>query len=501
MSSESVYNLEMALQSSGVGQATPMGWVFFDRDVVVRDCNAAALSLLGLARDEFVGQSLTTLPWRAENEHGEPVTDDVDPVRRTLATGGTVFGTILGLSVRGRAFRWLSVNTYPAVVDDAVVGVLASYYDITELIQNRRNLEVTLAIIRIVTEIETEADYFAALCEALHTKGRYALVFITEGVGKSTTIHHASGMVEALTKAMADLSTSSKTGSGLTGTAARSGLIQVANETSLPILREWSTEMESLDLHSAIAIPFDAHDRRLVLNIFTNHEHEFDHWTVQELQAVSYEIEFDLSHVQSIQRLNAALTGTLRALTEMSELRDPYTAGHQRNVASLSVAIALEMGLGRDVAEAIGQAAEVHDIGKMSIPAEILTRPGRLNPLEFELMKKHSATGGDILSHSGLPSPIPEVAHQHHERLDGSGYPSGLRGEAITLPARIVAVADVVEAMAHHRPYRSSLGLDQALAEIARGAGSVYDAAVAAACERVFASGFNFADAPPAPPT
>ena len=492
MSDDSLYNLEATLQTSGVGHATPMGWVLFDNDLVVRDCNHAATALLAMTRDEFVGHALASLPWRTEDERGVSLTEDANPARVTCRTGQCVFGTTIGFSVRGRAFRWLSVNTYPAMVDGVQIGVLASYYDVTELIQNRRNLEVALAVIRIVTVVESESEYFEALCETLHTKGRYAVVFITEGVGRATTIRYASGMVDELNRAMVELATSTKTGSGLTGTAAQTGVAQVANTTDMPLMREWANEMESLGLRSAIALPFTAHERRLVLNVFSNHENEFDDWTIQGLHAVVYEIEFDLSHVRSVQRLNEALTGTLRALTAMSELRDPYTAGHQRHVAELSVAIALELGEHRRVAEMIGQAAEVHDIGKMSIPAEILTRPGKLNPLEVELMRKHPATGSDIMTESGLPSPIPEVARQHHERLDGSGYPDGLAGEAISRPARIVAVADVVEAMSHHRPYRSSLGIDEALAEIARGAGTLYDADVVSACHRVFAAGFQF---------
>ena len=495
MSGDSVYDLETTLQTSGVGQATPMGWVLFDNDLVVLDCNHAATVLLTTTRDEFVGYALDSLPWRAEDEHGVPLAADADPTRITGRTGQSVFGTTIGLSVQDKTFRWLSVNTYPAMVDGVHVGVLASYYDITELIQNRRNLEVDLAVFRIVTVVESETEYFEALCETLHTKGRYAVVFITEGVGRATKIRYASGMIDALERAMAELATSNKTGSGLTGTAAQTGVTQVANTTDLPLMREWANQMETIGLRSAIALPFTAHEQRLVLNVFSNHENEFDDWTIQGLHAVVYEIEFDLSHVRSVQRLNEALTGTLRALTSMSELRDPYTAGHQRHVAELSVAIALELGEPRRVAEMIGQAAEVHDIGKMSIPAEILTRPGKLNPLEFELMRKHPATGGDIMTESGLPSPIPEVAHQHHERLDGSGYPDGLRADAITRPARIVAVADVVEAMSHHRPYRSSLGIDEALAEIARGAGTLYDADVVNACHRVFAAGFEFQSA------
>jgi HD-GYP domain-containing protein (c-di-GMP phosphodiesterase class II) len=142
------------------------------------------------------------------------------------------------------------------------------------------------------------------------------------------------------------------------------------------------------------------------------------------------------------------------------------------------------------MATLIRQSGELHDIGKIAIPAEILSRPGRLSELEFDMVKRHTVVGGDILSNASLPWPIAEVAVQHHERLDGSGYPQGLRGNAIALPARIIAVADVVEAMTQHRPYRAGLGIDAALAEVTNGAGSRYDADVVAACLKVFEDGY-----------
>jgi HD-GYP domain-containing protein (c-di-GMP phosphodiesterase class II) len=144
----------------------------------------------------------------------------------------------------------------------------------------------------------------------------------------------------------------------------------------------------------------------------------------------------------------------------------------------------------------IRQAGEVHDIGKIGVPSEILSRPGKLGALEFEIVKTHPTTGFNILSKASLPWPIAEVALQHHERLDGSGYPCGLRGSEIILPARIIAVADVVEAMTQHRPYRPALGLDRALAEVRRGAGTIYDADVVNACLAVFEAGFVFGASP-----
>jgi HD-GYP domain-containing protein (c-di-GMP phosphodiesterase class II) len=176
----------------------------------------------------------------------------------------------------------------------------------------------------------------------------------------------------------------------------------------------------------------------------------------------------------------------------MTEIRDPYTAGHQGEVADLSMAIATSLNLDPNLISLIGQGGDVHDIGKVGVPAEILTRPGRLTETEFELIKTHAQLGYDILASANLPWPIPHVALEHHERIDGSGYPQGLRGDKISLAAKIVAVADVVEAMTHRRPYREALGIDLALAEIQNGAGTLYDVDVVKACVQLFANGYRF---------
>jgi HD-GYP domain-containing protein (c-di-GMP phosphodiesterase class II) len=158
------------------------------------------------------------------------------------------------------------------------------------------------------------------------------------------------------------------------------------------------------------------------------------------------------------------------------------------------VAIATQYGLDIKMIELIRQSGDVHDIGKIAVPSEILTKPSRLSPLEFEMVKLHTVVGYEILSKASLPWPIAEVALQHHERLDGSGYPYGIPGGEIILPARIIAVADVVEAMTQHRPYRPGLGLDKALAEVSAGAGTLFDADVVESCIAVFEAGFTFAN-------
>ena len=191
-------------------------------------------------------------------------------------------------------------------------------------------------------------------------------------------------------------------------------------------------------------------------------------------------------------RLKQALTGTVAAMGALVEMRDPYTAGHERRTAELVIAIAGELGLDRETVETLDLTARMHDIGQIAVPAEILTRPGRLSQNEFTLVKAHPQVAYDILSSIDFGRPIAAVILQHHERLDGSGYPNGISGDELLLEARILAVADVVEAMSSHRPYRPALGVEAALAEIAAGAGSLYDEAIVAACQRVFAGGFSF---------
>lgn len=180
------------------------------------------------------------------------------------------------------------------------------------------------------------------------------------------------------------------------------------------------------------------------------------------------------------------LEQTIQAIALTLEKRDPYTAGHQWRTAQIAVEIARELGMEAHCIEGLRLGAMVHDIGKVYVPVEILNRPGRLTQIEFSLIKTHPQVGYEIVQHIRFPWPVVEMILQHHERMNGSGYPNGLRGEEIVFEARVLAVADVLEAMASHRPYRPAVGLDKALDEIRQGAGIVYDPEVATACLRLF---------------
>jgi len=197
---------------------------------------------------------------------------------------------------------------------------------------------------------------------------------------------------------------------------------------------------------------------------------------------------------QSMERMRKALGATVRAIAATVEAKDPYTAGHQRRVADLARSIATEMNLFGDQVDGIRMAGMIHDIGKISVPAEILSMPRKLTDMEFCLIKTHAQSGYDILKDIEFPWPIARMILEHHERMDGSGYPQGLTGDRVLLESRILVVADVVEAMASHRPYRPGLGLPAALEEISRNRGNLYDSEAVDACQRLFSEkGYTWA--------
>jgi PAS domain S-box-containing protein/putative nucleotidyltransferase with HDIG domain len=210
------------------------------------------------------------------------------------------------------------------------------------------------------------------------------------------------------------------------------------------------------------------------------------------LQDITQRKQTDEVLDRSLQSLNRAMVGTIEAMAVISEMRDPYTAGHQKRVARLAAAIAKSLGLAPDRIEGVRLAGLIHDIGKIAVPHEILSKPGRLTSIEFNLIRVHPEVGYEVLKRIDFPWPLAKVVQQHHEVLDGSGYPAGLQADEILPEARIICVADVVEAMASHRPYRPSLGIDRALEQVADHRGLLYDSRVVNACLALFEEGFTF---------
>jgi putative nucleotidyltransferase with HDIG domain len=192
------------------------------------------------------------------------------------------------------------------------------------------------------------------------------------------------------------------------------------------------------------------------------------------------------------ERLQETFAGTVECLASLTELRDPYTAGHQRRVAELAEAVGVELGFDADRLDGLRVAAAVHDIGKMHVPAEILANPGRLSGFEMAIIRTHPEAGHAILGAVDFPWSVAEIVLQHHERIDGSGYPAGLPGDRILPEAAVISVADVVEAMSSHRPYRAACGTEQALAHVAEESGRSLAPDIVAACVEVWEKGFAF---------
>lgn len=260
---------------------------------------------------------------------------------------------------------------------------------------------------------------------------------------------------------------------------------------------------------AVIAIPLCIEEKSAagVLVICSEDEAVFDTDEVRLLREMADDLVFGIKYLRtkvaedmnakklktSLENMRKLLFETVDTLTILTEERDPYTAGHQKKVAFLAAEIAKEMGLSAIQIEGVAIAGSVHDIGKIAIPSEILSKPGKISKIEFELIKTHSKVGYDIIKNIEFPWPVADIILQHHERIDGSGYPQGLKGEAICLGARIIAVADVVEAMSSYRPYRAALGVEKALEEIERMKNKDFDPKVVDACLNLFKNkGFVF---------
>lgn len=244
----------------------------------------------------------------------------------------------------------------------------------------------------------------------------------------------------------------------------------------------------AINIYSAEPDAFDEEEVKLLMELAEDLA-----YGIESLRTREERERVDKKLKQSLEKLRRTLEETVNALASVTEKRDPYTAGHQQRMTQLACAIAKEMNLSAEQIEGIHIAGLLHDIGKISVPAEILSKPGKLLESEFEIIKDHPQVGYDILKSIDFPWPIADIVLQHHERLDGSGYPEGLKAGEILLEARILGVADVVEAMLSHRPYRPARGQKVALEEITKNKGIIYDPEVVDACLKLFTKkGFKF---------
>src|SRR5271169_391399 len=382
------------------------------------------------------------------------------------------------------------------------VSIQATVRDITERklheIQLNRMHTLVLAIRRIneyMLVTKDEWELFDFICTTLKGLEIVDEVWIGLGTpGSEVTPIACAGIDKEYLCALPMRWDETGNGHGPMHTAIQEREALIYNDASNDKRLAGNHEIENLHIKSGASIPLVSEGAVMgALAIWSKKPAAFDEETVKFLIEVAGDIAIGLRTLRLDKKLDAtldsyrkSLEGTINAISSMVELRDPYTAGHERRVAQLAVAIGKELGLPEHQVEGLHVAGRIHDIGKIAVPAEILSKPTRLSEMEYSLIKNHSQAGFDILKGIDFPWPIAQTVLQHHERLDGKGYPQGLKGNEILLEARILAVADVMEAMSSHRPYRAGLGIDAALEEISRNRGVLYCPTVADACIKLF---------------
>lgn len=349
------------------------------------------------------------------------------------------------------------------------------------------------------------------VCKSIVTQKPYELAwvgFAESDPEKSVRVAASEGSASGYTDGLkVSWSGESVFGQGPAGTSIRTGKPSIFDDCSKNSgFESWRDRALKFGLKSVVSVPIlDTHDKCIgALLIYASQTNAFSDLEIILFQSLAREIGAGLAALErqaaldqevqireeAQQRLNDALRGTVEAISKTMEMRDPYTAGHQRRVALIAAEIARALSWSSDRTEGLYLAAMIHDIGKIGVPADILTKPTKLSELEMELVREHAEIGYKILKDVNFPWPVAEIIRQHHERLDGSGYPRHLTTEQILDEAKVLAVADTLEAMSSHRPYRPALGMSAALKEICTEAGKKYDASVVnAACSLNNSSG------------
>jgi PAS domain S-box-containing protein len=388
--------------------------------------------------------------------------------------------------------------------DPAIAGIVLTGRRITEQVNLERTRAYASAANSVLVNANDETDLLNRLCEVVVEDSSYHLAWVgfTDpsrplGVRLVASGGNSSAYIEALEV--------------LAGNNTYPGPFAYAIETrepfviqdlaAMPEVLTWQSLALDHGYRALLALPLFLNKTDYgVLAVYSERPHVFTPDTVRVLIDLAKDIAYGIDSLRSRKerailqaRFDGSISAAVQAVVMASELRDPYTAGHQRQVAHLAGAIAVEMGIDPEVIAGIRVGASIHDVGKLIVPAEILSKPGPLKEAEMNLVKLHPQAGCDIVSGIEFPWPVPEMLLQHHERLDGSGYPHGLRGDAIVIDARIIAVADIVEAMSSDRPYRPALGIEVALATVREGRNTLFDPAVVEACCLLFEEkGFSF---------
>ena len=467
-----------------------------DQDMRVVRANRAYAEKVGLPYKEIIGKYY----WQLFPKLEEPLyraTDTLDKEEKIRLGDGSVY-----------------LSHCYAIKDANGVKIYTIHVmeNITEREHTEQKLQrITRTLITLSTanhalvRANDEIELMENICKSAVSQGGYVMAwvgYVQADEAKSVTpVAHVGaeqGYLQTVDITWAD----TERGRGPVGSAVRFGTTQVVQDIGTdPRMTPWRDNAMQRGYNACIALPLINKDKVFgVLAIYAKEVSAFIPEEILLLEEMAGDMAYGIAGLRTeierddaLQRyrekseqLLSNLGDTIQAIAAVVEVRDPYTAGHQHRVADLAVAIAHELGMNEDRVYGLHLAGIVHDLGKIQIPVEILSKPGRLTDIEYAMIKQHPQAGYNILKGIQFPWPIAQIVLQHHERLDGSGYPNGLKAEETLLEAKILAVADVVEAMASHRPYRAGLGQDRALAEIGNHKGTLYDPAAVEACLKLF---------------
>ena len=471
---------------------------------IIVDVNPAAEFLTGYARSRLIGMHFTALHPQAEHEQ----------LKSEFARIGLEPFSVSGFHVQRQngdlapVFIWSSV----ALRHNGRPVAIGEFRDITEFQQQEHRLRTKRWALAAYAgaalalgQAASAENLLQSICAAVTQEPAYVLAWVVlDGdSGQAFQVAAASGpAMEYLNGLPLSPNEDDRHGTGPLRICMRTGQLQLMQDVETSSMRtHWRERAVRCGIRSGVFIPLAFKGkRRGALVVYAGRPHAFEPVAIEVFQHLAEQIGHGIhaldqgrihsaEHLQLVKmqsQLTEALSAMVASIVLAMEMRDPYTSGHQARVAKIAVAIGRELGWAEERLQGLRVAAQVHDIGKISIPAEILTKPGNLSPVERTMINQHAETGYAILKDIPFPWPIGEIVRQHHEKLDGSGYPRGLKGDEILPEAKVLAVADVVEAMAAYRPYRPGIKLSAVLQRIEKEAGVAFDSEAVRICVRLF---------------
>ncbi len=426
--------------------------------------NPVAEEVLGLPEKQLREKNPDYWQGKLYKENGEKMNVSEFPVSKIFDTGKSDEGTVIGVSTaEGKDISWYIHSAVPQFNENGEIeSIITSFKEITARKETEEKLKASEQKYRSLAENATD------VLAQIDLEGNFTYM--------SKSAEEETGYTREEVKKL----------------NIKDVLTEKSYKKSMQRINEWIKGAEDLPPYE---VEVESKDGNIIpFELNTSPIYEDDKLKAIHIIArnISRRKQVERELKESHKQLEQALEGTVNALASTLEQRDAYTAGHQKKVTQLALAIAQKMSLPEERIEGLRVAGTVHDIGKINVPVEILSKPTELGDTEMDLVKAHAQIGYEILKDVDFPWPVADIVHQHHERLDGSGYPQGLGGDEIRLEAKILGVADVVEAMNSHRPYRAAKGLDRALEEIKGNKGKLYDSQVVEACMKVFEEGFEF---------